>query len=290
MPELSAPSNVDSVQALSKGELEARMRWMTLGLLGFDNGGLEKFIKDKAVAMAMEGSRMFRAPADLGEMLYEGCLIVVFGGAAKIDADAFFKNAARSAKRIDSVEGSNVAVFEEMSEDDVWTTLVAFPRRNILLVATDLEYLRTVLARMHGATGARALPETLPEWKYVNKNAPVWGVRHYERRQAELDPSSPFEQEAESDNSAVGVAFWLAPVSQRMATVNYLSGNANARQILQDRLGLEDSATASPREFQVRLRQPAIGVIEGAIPLSETEAFYHLLLGLDAMIGHGVYF
>jgi len=52
---------------------------------------------------------------------------------------------------------------------------------------------------------------------------------------------------------------------------------------------MEDAATAAPREFQIRLRQPAAGVLEASINLSATEAFQRLLFGLTAMVGHAIY-
>ena len=62
-------------------------------------------------------------------------------------------------------------MFREQLEDDVWTTFVAFSKPNIAVAATNEEYLREVLARINGKRGARALPETLPEWEYVNSQA-----------------------------------------------------------------------------------------------------------------------
>jgi hypothetical protein len=74
-----------------------------------------------------------------------------------------------------------------------------------------------------------------------------------------------------------------------MAAVAYLSGNKNARKILLDRLSLADAKSASPREFQIRLRQRVPGVIEGLVTLSSYEMFGRFFLKLIIMIGHAVY-
>src|SRR5262249_55216673 len=148
-------------------------------------------LKDNKVALAIEGSRHFRPPTALGTMRYEGCGIVVLESGTGVDGESFMKNGAVSAKRLDKIGAVSVAVFQEQSEGDVWTTFVAFPRRNVVTIATDFAYLRTVLGRLSGTPGPRALPDSLPEWKYVNMSAPVWGVRHYDRTQAQLDPTSP---------------------------------------------------------------------------------------------------
>jgi hypothetical protein len=71
--------------------------------------------------------------------------------------------------------------------------------------------------------------------------------------------------------------------------VTYLSANKDSRQILQNYLGVADADSASPREFQIRLRQAAPDVIEGSVALSLTEALYRLLFGLMAMLGHAIY-
>jgi phage tail protein X len=84
------------------------------------------------------------------------------------------------------------------------------------------------------------------------------------------------------------VTFWIEP-AKRTATVNYLSTNSQAREILSAHLGLADAATAFPRELQVSLRQSAPDVTEGVVPLSQVELFYRALFGLMGMLGHAVY-
>ncbi len=293
LPDFEKPDGNDSErEELSSADLELRMRVLPVGLFAFKSGGLQKALNGKAVALAVEGSRHFRPPTALGEMLYEGCVIAVFGNAITLDRDSFMKNAVNSAVRFEDMAGVRIAVFEEGSENDVWTTFVGFPRNNIVLVATNVDYLREVLARMGGASGRRALPETLPEWKYVNTSAPVWGLRHYRKREADLDPTSPFSEQAAAnvpDKTAIGLTFWFEPAVGRMATVAYLSANRNARQVLESYLSVADANSASPREFRIRFRQPAPGVIEGSVALSAAEALDRLLFGLFAMLGHAVY-
>jgi len=81
------------------------------------------------------------------------------------------------------------------------------------------------------------------------------------------------------DANAVGVAFSFAPAGERRATVDYFSTNADVRHILSGYLMMEDAATAAPREFQMRLRQAAAGVLEASINLSATEAIQRYCSG-----------
>jgi hypothetical protein len=281
-----------SQERLTPTELEMQSRMFPLTLLNFKNGGLGEFIKDKTLSLAIEGSRHFRPPGGLGLMRYEGCLVMIFVPTVSLDGAAFMRTAANSAVRFEERNGTRVAVFEERSENDTWTTFVGFPRRNVAIVATNLDYLVGLLDRMRGTPATRALPPNLSEWKHVDTKAPVWGVRHYQKQGAELDPSSPLlGQNAAnvSDANAVGVTFSFALAAERTATVDYLSTNTDARRILSGYLMMEDAATAAPREFQMRLRQPAAGVLEASIDLSATEAIQRLLFGLMAMVGHAVY-
>ena len=145
------PSNDTHPQErMTDAELEMQSRMFPLGLLNFKNRGLGEFVKDKRISFAIEGSRRFRPPSALGIMRYEGCLILVFGPAVSLDGAAFMKAATKSAIRFEESDGVKIAVFEEQAENDTWATFVGFPRANVVVVATNFDYLRTLLRRMLG--------------------------------------------------------------------------------------------------------------------------------------------
>jgi hypothetical protein len=275
---------------LSAAELAVRAQFnLPLFLFRLKNGGLRESLKDKKVDLAIEGSRHFRPAAALGAPRFEGCGIVVLERGTQVDGGSFMKTAVPSAKALDTIAGVPVAVFQEQSEGDVWTTLVAVPRNDVVLVATDLAYLRTVLARLRGTPGPRALPDSLPEWKYSGTRAPVWGIRHYDRSQAPLDPTSPLRDRNPadfSDSRAVGLAFYFEPFDRKQAIVSYLSASEYSRGILQAYLGMADADAVSRGEFRIRFGQPAPSALQGLVSLSPAEALYRLLFGLAAMLGH----
>lgn len=214
-----------------------------------------------------------------------------FAAGVSLDRDSFMKGAAQSATRFDEIAGVTIAVFQETSEKDVWTTYVGFPRDNVMLVATDVNYLRTVLERIGAAAGPRALPESLSEWKYVDTRAPVWGLRHFQRSQTDLDPTSPLSKGVGADTadaSAVGFGFWFEPAVRGTAHVMYISASGKTAEVLATALGAADERTASPREFRIRLRRPAPNVTEGSVVFTPPETFYRFLFGLLALLGHAV--
>jgi hypothetical protein len=267
-------------------ELNLRTQTLPLSLLLFNNGGLSTFLKGKPVLLAIEGSRNFRAPKTRGAMHYEGCEIVVFSNEVKLDWTGFRQMAASTAVQFEQLEGTDVAVFEEESGSDNWTTLVAFPRSNILLVATDRDYLHEVLSRMRKPPARRALPDDLLEWKYVDTGAKVWGLRHYSAGKAELDPTSPFARKARAnvpDPDAVGATFWFEP-DQQSAVVTYVSLNPDADQILVRHL-----RRVAPEENDVRVSEVRPGVVQATAALSGLDTFYRLMFRLMALMGHAVY-
>jgi len=280
------------LEVISAEQLKPLIAMLPAGLLSLKNGGLSTFLNSGKVALVVEGSRRFRAPKNLGGTLFEGCAIAVVSAPSAIHGDAFMETSAASAKRFDEIAGVKIAVFEQTQEEDVLTSFVAFPRQDIVLVATDVDYLRTVLARMRGTAGPRALPEALPEWKYVSTRALAWGVRHYQRTDSNLDPTSPFHgQDAANapDQQAEGATFQF-DLRGSLLTVTYLSGSRSARKIMERFLGLTAPMVASLPKMQAHFRQRAPAVLECALPLSVPRALAYVpILGLMAMFGHAVY-
>ncbi len=162
-------------QSISAQNLEKAFQSLPLSLFNLKKSDLEKHLERQKLLLAVEGSRHFRSATGLGSFLYEGCEIAVFANDISDRGTSFLKDSSSAALRIEDIDGLKVTVFQDRLEEDNWTTFVAFPRKNIVVVATNEGYLRDVLARMRGTKGARALPDSLPEWKHVNKKVSVLG-------------------------------------------------------------------------------------------------------------------
>ncbi len=277
---------------LSKKEIREQFESLPIGLVGLQAGLLEKKLAGKEVMFAMEGSRSFRSPSDLGEMTYEGCDIVVFSVDVSSLGDTFMKDSKGVATKFEEMEGQRVAVFKEKMEEDVWTTMVAFPKANVLVVATDRDYLQGVLARIRGASGPRALPDELPEWKYVDVHGHSWGLRHYDKRQASLDPSSPIGGEKSAnfpDDLAIGLVFNFDGVQGRTATITYLSGAKDVLGIVREGLFPPRGEEDSVKDLRIQYREITPGVVQGSFNLANSESVFYFFFVLMAGLGHGVY-
>lgn len=291
-PHSSAKEDDNQQREISASELEEGFEFQTLGLSGFKKSILGKQLEGQRVALAVEGSRHFRPPRGLGEAPFEGCVIAVFADTSDLGSSLLMRNLAKTALRTEWIEGQKVAIFQERLELDLWTTFVTFPQRNVVVVATNRDYLRTVLARMRSEKGERALPATLPEWKYINQQAPFWGVRHFFRGQEQKDPTSPFGGKKSAnlpDEQAIGIVFNYDRSKAGMTTVTYLSGDKNIRPKIERELFPSDSEPEANKGLRMQYRDLEPGVVEGSYELRRAESINWFFFMLMARLGHVVY-
>lgn len=275
--------------AKESDEIEETFRLLPLGLFGFNKGTMGKYFGDEKVLYALEGSRNFRGPTGLGEAPFEGCDIVTFVGDISANAKSFLEGSSKDALSVEPVEGHEVAVFQEKLEQDVWTFFVTFPKPNIAIVATNEDYLREVLTRIDGKVGERALPDILPEWKYVNRHAEFWAVRHYSRQGATTDPTSPGGRGSEftGDDQPIGLAFTFDAGESKTAIVTYLSANKSILPVVQEHLSPMQNEPGG-KEMHIRYREIGPGIVEGSYDLVHIESAEGFVFVLEALLGHVV--
>jgi hypothetical protein len=278
-------------RVVSEREVGEPFETLPLSLFGFKDGLLLPHLKGKRISLAIEGARHFRPPSGLGEMPYEGCAIALFVDDLNIDMTSFVKDNRKSILKVEQIEGQVVTVFQEKLEDDAWSAFVAIPNKHILAVATNRDYLREVLARLQGKKGNRALPNDLPEWNYVNTDLQFWGLRHFDRTQAKLDPSSPFggqKSANDADEQAIGLVYVFDRSSGKTAKITYLTGDMS--------LGSRPDATLlsmgkgpEAAALDIKYREVGPGVVEGSYTLKnlgQVQFFFFVFMG---MLGHAVF-
>ena len=275
--------------AVTREQLEKAFEGVTLGLFEFKNDLLEKNLEGKKVLFALEASRDFRPPTGLGEMPFEGCALAIFRDDLGDRRDAFMRDAAQGAGRLEEIEGQRVAVFDEAREQDTWTLFVTFPQPGIVLVATNERFLKEMLARMRGAEGDRALPDTLSEWKYVNKQAQFWGLRHYAKQQATADATSPFGGSANPDDEAIGLTYQLDSGVKRKATLTYLSGPRLDLRKIEGRRFPSSSEPEATAGLHIQYRELSPGVIQTTYELNYSQPLDLFLFVLMGYMGHAIY-
>jgi hypothetical protein len=229
----------------------------------------------------------------LGELPYEGCAIAIFADDLTDRRDAFLKEADPISVRREEIEGQNVTVIQEQVENDVWTIFVAFPQTRVVLVATSKDFLREILARMRGAEGQRAFPEALPEWKYVNKQARFWGLRHFNKRQSNEDPTSPFGGKRSAnipDEQAVGLTYQCDPKSERKVILTYLSGEKSITKIEEKRFpSISEGDPGATEGLHIQYQQLEPTVIQSTYDVHRSQSLSWFLFVFMGSLGHAVY-
>jgi hypothetical protein len=277
---------------LQAEELRQAYQGLTVGVFAYNNGGLGKRLEGKKILFAAEGSRAFRSPNELGEMPYEGCVIAIFADDLEETQETLMKTAVNNALRIDDIESHKVAVFQEKWRQDVWTTYVVFPAKNIVIVATNRDYLSDVLARMRAPGMTRAFPETLAEWKYVDTQAEFWGMRHFDRSQSHLDPTSPFGGEKPAnlpDEKAIGLVYQCDPSKDMKGTLVYLSGDKRGIKDIERNRFPKSSEVENTAALHIEYRDIEPGAILSSYDLSRPRPLSWFMFVLMASLGHAVY-
>lgn len=139
-----------------------------------------------------------------------------------------------------AIEGIEVLGFEKAPWSFGLTTFgekkfVCSPCEGVLLVSTEVGYLREVLQRLRVQPDDRALPAGNPEWKLVDTSAKLWAVRHFDKSYIPFDSvgmydivTTKFEDRvnpvvpSEDIGEEIGFAFYL---KESTLTVHQLSTN-----------------------------------------------------------------
>jgi len=259
------------------------------GRVRFPNVGyketLERHLSGAGFKASVEGSRRFAPPSGLGGMLYEGANIFLFDKPLAADGKVLMSVLQKQALRVDVVGGFTVVEFRDKLENDVWASYITVLRPNLLVIATNLDYLKELIGRRTTRTGARALPSDLREWSWMDAASSFWAVRHFRRDVDSRDPSSPFVKNAaasEFDSGAVGVATYAADDGRTMV-VHYLSTGSNAEDIARRIWHRPDDGMVPT------IRRAAPDAIEVRFTAGNVEDLSKFLFYLIAVLGHAIY-
>ncbi len=277
----------------SQPEIRVVFEQIPLELYYYLDLGLAKAQRGDTVAYAMQGSRHFREPSHGADaMEFEGCSIMVFGR----DLDGLESIIARMPNRkgasTEIIGGTRVLILNEDSKYVEETDFIAIPRPNVILVANNRQYLQEILERMTQKRASRALPDQLPEWRFLDANARFWGLRHYDATQAKMDPTSPLEGDSafgRSDPKAIGVLYALDPKNERTLVITSLSGD-EAKVRAEVGTGQSVVEPEGGVTYTVKLRNPGPGVLKQIYTLDRTSTLDYALLAIEVALGRGMYF
>jgi hypothetical protein len=271
-------------------EVDQLLQCLPMALLDIGKGQLLSQLKGQQVDVAIEGSRHARSPHGLGEQPYEGAAIVIFSPGGRIITNAVLQKIQGDSIRSEEIQGLHVLVFQEREEDDLWTKYVAFPDKDVAVVATDRGYLGEVLTRRKGGAQQLALPGSLPEWRIIDPHAAYFGMRHYDRTQAKSDPSSPFGGKKAAnfpDQRAIGFAYSIGAPKPRRVSMTYFSGDL-AMTLEQSPFKILATAPEA-HDIDSNFRTAGPGVVQVSCSFKTVEGLDFFLFLLEGLMGHAIY-
>jgi hypothetical protein len=246
---------------------------------------LARNLADIRVKASLAAARRFRAPSGLGGALFEGATLYLLERPLPSAGAALMAELAKQALNMSRVGQIDVVEFQDKLELDIWTSYISVPRPDVLVVATNLEYLREVLKRTTTRAGARAFPIDLPEWQWIDARSPYWALRHYRREHSREDPSSPFKPEAPPgrfDKGAVGLVAH-AEDDGRTMVVHYLSRGGEPLAVMRH-FWLDNGERLSPT-----IQSVASDVVEVRFTTGNNKQLGMFLFHLFAALGHVIY-
>ncbi len=123
-------------------------------------------------------SRRFKPVTGIpGGTPFEGCAVLWFERPIPMDLVAMRSDETTRTERIADQVVASIATREEWGENQKLTLYFAHPKPQVLLMATDKEFLRTMLTRITQRTATRAMPPDRAEWQNLDASARVWGIR-----------------------------------------------------------------------------------------------------------------
>jgi hypothetical protein len=142
-------------------------------------------LRGPKIKCIVRGARNFEGVSSFGSLRSEGCAIIVFENDLGDAAREWTESLRKGAKAVRTVAGREVFVFPSTTAMEPWEketewqgNYLVLLEPNIVLCASSDRYLESVLRRVDQAPRVRALPDSLPEWKHVDFDAPVWMLRH----------------------------------------------------------------------------------------------------------------
>lgn len=273
-----APSIEEGASDQSKGLAFPRL-WLAGGeLLCIQEGKLYSHLKGVSVAWVVFGCRHFGESGDIpGRNTYEGAQVLCLAEHTEDKSKKLWEALAKAADRTQKENEEPILEFDNGSGRQAWPVFVAHPAPNLWLWGTQLKFVTAILSRRKSETKDRALPDELPEWKYVDAGAPLWGLRHFDPKAGNKDWGTMGKE-----LKPVGMAFHFCSGGKEEAVIHQLFDNDKFDALSKDVWGDLKESGLKPR---VETLEP--GRTKVTIPLGEKGAAFSLFWFVATLMGPG---
>ena len=144
----------------------------------FAKGKFLEPIKSLNVKFEIIGSCRFRPPIGLGGFFYDGCHAIGFENVLdKETIDKLLQGFAADASIVETIKGHRVFIFEERDRLDAYSYFVCLPQPDVLLVATDKEFLAGMLDRINEPPKSLSIVVKDELWGQLDVRGGFWAFR-----------------------------------------------------------------------------------------------------------------
>ncbi len=188
LPEETETLFVGRSVTLTDFESDEARSWQDYGvnLAVGDRGDKDlKRFRGRKIECIVAGAMNFDGVSSFGSLRSERCSILVFKDDLGETGKEWTEDLRKTAKAVRTMVGHEVFVFPSTTVMEPWVketswqgTYFVLLKPNIVLCASSDRMLETMLRRINDVPKKRALPDSLPEWKHVDFQAPVWMIRH----------------------------------------------------------------------------------------------------------------
>jgi hypothetical protein len=268
--------------------LDTARSYVTMLLDVIEDGNLGKILTGKIIRTGILAARKFEdhppgegGVGSLGLIAYEGCALYAF---AQQSLEPFLPEQPQ-----DKILGHPVWVSQGTQHEQAVgakapldTYLTVQPRPGLIVVCNNRSFLTEILDRMPSPQHAtRALPETLPEWRQVDRSAPLWAIRHFGQDRADVDPTYPANS-MPGTKGAESITGVIAQFSAAGTTARMLSAS-------QGEDPWKDLTDSPDFHGAAHSRRVSGGVWELSVDNNRPEASYFAVFALMATLGFAVY-
>lgn len=188
-----------------------------------DRPSTRQILSGRTIKLWIEGGRHFRLPglSHIEGVIFDGCHVMVFtenvGNASKrlMDRLKLTGGTRHDFNGLSVVEYVPRYLKLQPHGFSYW---IMSPQPDVLLIATHPEFLREMLVKVMKPDNT-AFPHTLAEWKYVNPDAAIWGIRRYPKNFGKLDLSDVRLPEDGVTGNTSGFAFSIDEGADRARIV-----------------------------------------------------------------------
>lgn len=137
--------------------------------------------------LVVTGSRNFRPPTSLGVFWFDGCSILRFAKDSPVNVQQFIERADKDCDCKVVMNGVSVYCFKKKMMDDNWTFYLYPLSPDIVLWASDKNYLHELLIRQRASVPQQAFLPDSALWENIDTKSEFFGMRNVRKVSGEQD-------------------------------------------------------------------------------------------------------